>query len=97
MIDESYRQFVQAMAIPEGRVTPNGGLLIPAPEIFARDKRIICLPLSCRNSPAFFQTTLDRTTPDLVERCWARVDKYFSLWQSFRLTFGRPGNRGESV
>jgi len=88
LIDESYRQFDQAMAIPEGWV---------APEIFARDKRIICLPLSCRNSPAFFQTTLDRTTPDLVERCWARVDKYFSLWQSFRLTFGRPGNRGESV
>ncbi|HCN10041.1 MAG TPA: hypothetical protein DIT01_19110 [Lentisphaeria bacterium] len=54
MIDESYRQFDQAMAIPEGWV---------APELFARDKQIICLPLSCRNSPAFFQTTLDRTTP----------------------------------
>ena len=74
LIDETYQQFDQAEAIPEGWMTPNGCLLIPAPETFERDKQIMCLPLSYRNSSAFFQTALDPTTLDLVEgRCWART------------------------
>lgn len=67
LIDETYRQFDQAEAIPEGWVTPNGCLLIPAPETFERDRQIMCLPLSYRNSSAFFQAALDPTTLDLVE------------------------------
>ena len=50
LIDETYQQFDQAEAIPEGWMTPNGCLLISAPETFERDKQIMCLPLSYRNS-----------------------------------------------
>jgi hypothetical protein len=67
VIAETIEQIPNARPVPEGWYTPNGSLLLPAPKNYSRDKQIMTLPLSYRNSSAFFRTALDETTLDIAE------------------------------
>ncbi len=67
LIDQTLAQIDQARRIPEGWMTPNGALLIPAPDNFERDKQMMCLPLTYQNSAAFFHSALDEQVLDLAE------------------------------
>lgn len=64
---ESIAQLDQARQIPEGWVTPNGTLFLPAPAHFERDKQIMVLAVSYFTSAAFLQSALDTRALDLVE------------------------------
>ncbi len=46
----------QARQVPEGWVTPNGTLFLPAPLHFARDKQIMVLAVNYYTSAAFFRS-----------------------------------------
>ena len=65
--EESVSLLDQAKRIPEGWVTPNGTLFIPAPANFSRDKQIMVLAVSYFTSAAFLQSALDPTALDIVE------------------------------
>jgi hypothetical protein len=67
VLEETITQIDDAKPIPAGWLTPNGALLLPAPEHFERDKQIMCLPINYYNSAAFMRTALDPTTLDLAE------------------------------
>ncbi|MDX1681771.1 MAG: hypothetical protein R3336_01510, partial [Phycisphaeraceae bacterium] len=67
VIEQTLELYDQARKIEEGWLTPNGALLLPAPENFERDKQLMTLPLNYRHSAAFFQSALDETTLDLCE------------------------------
>jgi len=67
VIEETIAQMDQAVENDLGFSTPNGSLLLPAPEGFHRDKQIMCLPFTYYNSASFFRAAMDRTTLDLVE------------------------------
>lgn len=57
----------QARQVPEGWVTPDGTLFLPAPENFERDKQIMVLSCNYETSGAFFQSALDAKLLDTVE------------------------------
>lgn len=57
----------QAVKIPEGWKTPNGALLLPAPEGFERDKQLMTLPINYNRSAAFLRSALDETALDIAE------------------------------
>jgi hypothetical protein len=57
----------QARQIPEGWVTPDGTLFLPAPANYARDKQIMVLAVNYYNSAAFFRSAFDPKTVDIVE------------------------------
>jgi len=67
VIEESMALFDQAQRSKDGWLTPNGALLIPAPENFNRDKQLMLLPIHYRNSSSFMQSALDEKTLDIVE------------------------------
>src|SRR5437016_2846570 len=52
----------QARQVPEGWVTPDGTLFLPAPPNFHRDKQIMVLAVGYRTSAAFFHSAFDRKT-----------------------------------
>jgi phytanoyl-CoA hydroxylase len=56
----------QARQVPEGWVTPNGTLFLPAPANYSRDKQIMVLAISYQTSAAFFRSAFDEKTVDLV-------------------------------
>ncbi len=64
---ESLALLDQARAVPEGWVTPNGTLFLPAPPHYPRDKQIMVLAVNYYTSAAFFRSALDTRTIDLVE------------------------------
>ncbi len=53
---------------PEGWVTPDGTLWLPAPKNFSRDKQIMVLGCGYTTSAAFFRSALETKTLDIVER-----------------------------
>jgi hypothetical protein len=57
----------QARQIPEGWVTPDGTLFLPAPKNFSRDKQIMVLGVGYQTSGAFFQSAFDPATLELLE------------------------------
>jgi len=63
---ESIGLLDQARAVPEGWVTPNGALFLPAPAGFVRDKQIMTLPMNYRRSAAFFRSAFEPRTVDLL-------------------------------
>jgi phytanoyl-CoA hydroxylase len=69
-IDVAARQSLelldQARQVPEGWVTPNGTLFLPAPANYSRDKQIMVLAISYQTSAAFFRSAFDEKTVDLV-------------------------------
>ncbi len=64
---ESLELLDQAKQVPEGWVTPNGTLFLPAPKSFDRDKQIMVLAVSYYSSSAFLQSALEPRALDLVE------------------------------
>ncbi len=64
---ESLALLDQATQVPEGWVTPNGTLFLPAPANFSRDKQIMVLAVSYFTSAVFLQSALDPRAVDLVE------------------------------
>ncbi len=70
-IEESARQAIsllgQAKKTPEGWVTPDGTLFLPAPEGFKRDKQIMVLGIGYSTSGAFFRASFDDRALDIVE------------------------------
>lgn len=64
---ESLALLDQAKQVPEGWVTPNGTLFLPAPANFSRDKQIMVLAVSYFTSAAFLQSAFDTRAVDLVE------------------------------
>lgn len=57
----------QARKVPEGWLTPDGTLFLPAPKGFARDKQIMVLACNYRTSAAFFHSAFDAAAVDIVE------------------------------
>ncbi len=57
----------EARQVPEGWVTPNGTLFLPAPPGFQRDKQIMVLGISYYTSAAFFRSAFDEKAVDIVE------------------------------
>jgi len=57
----------QAKKVPEGWVTPDGTLFLPAPKNFSRDKQIMVLAANYRTSGALFRSTFDEKTLDIIE------------------------------
>ncbi len=57
----------QAKQVPEGWVTPDGTLFLPAPPGFHRDKQIMVLPCSYTTSAALFSSAFDPRLLDLME------------------------------
>ena len=52
---------------PEGWVSPNGSLFIPAPEGYGRDKQIMTVGISYFTSAAFLRAAVDPTALDILE------------------------------
>lgn len=57
----------QANKTPEGWVTPDGTLFIPAPKNFDRDKQVMVTSAGYTSSAAFFRSALDESLLDIVE------------------------------
>jgi hypothetical protein len=57
----------QAKQVPEGWVTPDGTLFLPAPPNHPRDKQIMVLAVSHYTSGAFFRASFDDRAMDVVE------------------------------
>jgi phytanoyl-CoA hydroxylase len=66
MAKQALAMLDQAKKIPEGWVTPDGTLWIPAPKGYGRDKQIMVLAANYRTSSAFFRSAFDPKTVDLV-------------------------------
>jgi ectoine hydroxylase-related dioxygenase (phytanoyl-CoA dioxygenase family) len=70
-IDEAARRAIdllpQARQVPEGWVTPDGTLFLPAPQGHPRDKQIMVLSVGYQTSAAFFQAALAPAAIDVVE------------------------------
>lgn len=64
---ESLALLEEAKQVPEGWVTPNGTLFIPAPSNYTRDRQIMVLAVNYFNSAAFFRSAFDTKTVDIVE------------------------------
>lgn len=58
----------QARRVPEGFVTPDGTLWLPAPDNFQRDKQVMVTSCTYKTSGAYFRSALDDATLDIVER-----------------------------
>jgi phytanoyl-CoA hydroxylase len=56
-----------ARQVPEGWVTPDGTLFLPAPPHYARDKQVMVLSVGYQTSAAFFRSALDERALDIVE------------------------------
>ena len=65
--DTAIGQLEQAREVPEGWITPNGCLFIPAPENYTRDKQIMTIGINYQTSACFLQSALDAKTLDIVE------------------------------
>ncbi len=64
---ESLALLPEARKVPEGWVTPNGTLFLPAPAHFDRDKQIMVLAVSYYSSAAFLLSALDSRALDIAE------------------------------
>ena len=66
-VDTAIGQLDDARKVPEGWITPNGCLFIPAPENYDRDKQIMTIGVNYFTSATFLQSALDRQALDIVE------------------------------
>lgn len=66
-VETAIGQLDQARQVPEGWITPNSCLFIPAPANYDRDKQIMTVGVNYYTSAAFLQSALDPTALDIVE------------------------------
>ena len=81
-IEESIALLDQAQRGPLGWGTPNGALFLPAPEGFHREQQLMTLPLSYKNSAAFFLSALEPKLLDLAEAVLGPDVELFNEGQS---------------
>jgi len=65
---EAIAQLPNARKVPEGWLTPDGTLFLPAPKGFVRDKQIMVLACNYKTSAAFFKSATDDKLLDVVEQ-----------------------------
>ena len=66
-VEEAIAMLDQVRQVPEGWVSPNGCLFIPAPENYDRDKQVMTVGINYFTSEAFLRSALDKTALDIVE------------------------------
>lgn len=72
----------RARRVPEGWVTPDGTLFLPAPQGYSRDKQIMVLGLSYQTSAVFLRSAFDPKTLDLLEAILGPNIELFGQGQS---------------
>ncbi len=65
--DTAIAQLDQAREVPEGWITPNGCLFIPAPDNYDRDKQIMTIGINYYTSSTFLRSAMDPAALDIVE------------------------------
>ena len=85
-IDATVRQSIemldQAERKPEGWVSPNGSLFIPAPDGYRRDKQIMTVGISYTTSAAFLRAAMDPTALEILEAILGPNIELFGQGQS---------------
>ncbi len=81
-VEQSIALLDQAEKRPEGWVSPNGSLFIPAPEGYSRDKQIMTVGISYLTSAAFLRSALDPTALDILEAILGPNIELFGQGQS---------------
>ncbi len=66
-VRQSIELLDQAERKPEGWVSPNGSLFIPAPAGYRRDKQIMTVGINYLTSAAFLRAAVDPTALDILE------------------------------
>lgn len=66
-VEQAASMLDQARQAPEGWVTPDGTLWLPAPKGFKRDKQVMVVACNYTSSAAFFQSAVEPRTLDIVE------------------------------
>ena len=66
-VQQSIALLDKAERRPEGWVSPNGSLFIPAPEGYQRDKQIMTVGINYLTSAAFLRAAMDATALDIIE------------------------------
>ena len=66
-VETAISQLDEAREVPEGWVTPNGCLFLPAPENYDRDKQIMTIGINYHTSATFLQSAVDPIALDIVE------------------------------
>ena len=66
-VQQSIALLNKAERRPEGWVSPNGSLFIPAPEGYQREKQIMTLGINYLTSAAFLRAAMDATALDILE------------------------------
>lgn len=67
---------------PEGWVSPNGSLFIPAPDGYSRDKQIMTVGINYSTSAAFLRAATDSTALDILEAILGPNIELFGQGQS---------------
>ena len=81
-VGQSIELLDQAERKPEGWVSPNGSLFIPAPEGYKRDKQIMTVGISYFTSAAFLRAAVDPTALDILEAVLGPNIELFGSGQS---------------
>jgi hypothetical protein len=66
-MDETLGMLDRAELTPDGWYTPNGALLLPAPEGYVRDQQVMIPPARYHTSAALFRSAWDDSVLDLAE------------------------------
>ncbi len=81
-VRQSVEMLDRAERKPEGWVSPNGSLFIPAPEGYDRDKQIMTVGISYFTSAAFLRAAMDPTALDILEAVLGPNIELFGQGQS---------------
>ncbi len=81
-VRQSIEMLDRAERRPEGWVSPNGSLFIPAPEGYSRDKQIMTVGISYVTSAAFLRAAMDPTALDILEAVLGPNIELFGQGQS---------------
>ena len=81
-VRQSIEMLDRAERKPEGWVSPNGSLFIPAPDGYGRDKQIMTVGISYTTSAAFLSAAMDPTALDILEAILGPNIELFGQGQS---------------
>ena len=81
-VRQSIEMLGRAERKPEGWVSPNGSLFIPAPDGYSRDKQIMTVGISYTTSAAFLRAAMDPTALDILEAILGPNIELFGQGQS---------------
>lgn len=81
-VETAISQLDEAVERPEGWVTPNGCLFIPAPDNYDRDKQIMTVGVNYYTSAGFLASAMDSAALDIVEAILGPNIETFGMGQS---------------